>query len=91
MKTDHPSLATVEQPAMSRAVEGRIPLVDEPPPLGWDLEDLPAAEDGGRAGGPQRPEEDAAGTCCLFPALRRPVLGSALPPARTTCSGVPGC
>ncbi len=65
MKTDQPPRATIEQPAVSHAVDGWIPLVDEPPPLDWELEVLftptgSGREDGGQEGALRWQEEDAA-------------------------------
>lgn len=38
--TDTPPVTTVDRPTTYGTAEDWIPLVDEPPPLDWDLEDL---------------------------------------------------
>lgn len=44
MRTE--SFNRTEETAVSRAADRWVPLVDEPPPLDWDLEDLfPTAAD----------------------------------------------
>jgi len=44
MRTE--SFTRTDETAVSRAADRWVPLVDEPPPLDWDLEDLlpPAAD-----------------------------------------------